>query len=103
MSEQPIKSPFLGKRVVRHTSTDEIVETMVDCFAKTLEIIDDMDHKANESTLTAYLSGFTSSLKALGFEEKDAMKLTKQVGVRIIEIGTSDEPCDCPNCKGKES
>lgn len=97
-----IPSPFSDFTVVKGAkSSGDIAETMVDGFAAVLATYDEVGVEANQMTLTAFLGGFTSSLKALGFTHDDAMRLTRQVAERIVAVGTSDEPCNCPNCKHK--
>lgn len=98
-----IPSPFTDFTIVKGAkSSGDIAETMVDGFAAVLATYAEVGVEADKMTLTAYLGGFTSGLKALGFTQEDAMRLTRQVAERIVAVGTGDEPCDCPNCKGKK-
>lgn len=103
--QQGIPSPFTVKATVikGHATNGEIVEQMVDGFAATLAAYEELNKKADELTLTAYLAGFNSTLKVMGFKREDAERLTESVALRIIEVGNSpdDEPCDCPNCNKK--
>lgn len=98
-TEKPkgIPSPFMSKAV----TSDEIIVEMVNGFSATLATLEKVGTETNEGTLTTYLAGFTSALKALGFDRAESMKLTQLVAEEIIKIGTSDEPCECPNCKNK--
>lgn len=96
MSDKPegIKSPYVRKKTVLVAKTsNEIVEDMVQGFSATLGALEQVGQEPVASTLTTYLAGFTSALKALDFEPEDAMKLTRLVAERIVEIGNS------PNCR----
>lgn len=100
---QGIPSPFSGHATVvkKATNSDSIAEEMAEGFARLLAVLDAQKAEVDAYTLTTYLAGFTASLKALGFDHKEGMRLTEIVATRIVEIGTSDEACDCPNCKKK--
>lgn len=101
-----IPSPFSVPAMVvnKATNSGDIADTMATGFARLLAVLEAQNANVDKYTMTIYLAGFTASLKALGFDQAEGMALTKQVAEHIIKIGTEgdDEPCDCPNCKGKK-
>jgi len=98
---QGIPSPFSGHATVvrKATNSDDIADKMAKGFARLLAVLETQNANVDAYTMTSYLAGFTASLQALGFDQKEGMHLTKLVAEHIIKIGTDDEPCDCPNCK----
>lgn len=102
-TDEPIKSPFqFSERAQKVLRTSDIAEDMVEGFAATLAGFDHLDLKPDSTTLTAYMAGFTCTLKALGFPAKSAMRMTEEIALEIIKAGTGelddDSPCGCPNC-----
>lgn len=105
-ADEPIKSPFqFSERMQKVIRDCDIKQDIIDGFAATLHGFDHLGLEPDETTLTAYMSGFTCTLKAFGIPQKSAMRLTEEIALEIVKIGLSkpddDTPCNCPNCRGK--
>lgn len=100
MSKQKkgIPSPFIKEvRGNRDTVTASQVEkVMVMGFIACLEAHDLVKEKATKMTLTTYLAGFTTTLCALGYSQKDALELTNDLADAIVNEGAE---CNCDKCK----
>jgi len=101
--KEAVKSPLQFGAIVKGTKhSSEIAAEMVRGFEATLSAYEQVGEKPDKLTITAYLAGFTATLKALGFEADDALRLTHEVAVAIIEKGGKGfSTCDCDNCSKK--
>ncbi len=99
MSEQNIKSPFMGnaKIIRQQMSSEELAHRLLDGFSVLLKQLSEENIEPNVETFKSYIAGVIATLKNMGFESKDVEMIAKRILDLMREM--SGEYCDCPNCR----
>ena len=78
MEKKAIKSPYMeGKKVEKSLTLDKLVEDLAENFFKALSVEHAQTGKISDMRIEMYIyvAGCYSTLKACGFEEKDAWRI----------------------------